>query len=217
MASLSQCPKGHFFDRDIYSSCPYCSGESRKVDKTPNNDIGYTIPLSTPSDGNFGFSGGISTVPVETETQRTTGGTVPPWEEDRDDVTFIIKPIDGEGTGKKDRFVVGWLAAIDGPYKGKSFELHSGYNRVGREEGDLKLDKDKTISRSNHFRIVYDAEDNHFLFFAGESDNYPRVNGEKKYGGERAELHPYSEIRAGESVFLFVPLCSEQFQWGEQG
>lgn len=212
MASLSQCPNGHFFDRDIYSSCPYCSGESRKVDRIPDQDVGYTVPLSTPTEGGVGYSGGISTVPLETSSQRGGGETVPPWE-DEDTITTIVKPISGEGTKKKDRFVVGWLAAIDGPYKGKSFELHSGYNRVGREEGDLKLDKDKTISRRDHFRIVYDAEDNHFLFFAGDSDNYPRVNGEKKYGGERAELRPYTEIKVGDSVFLFVPLCSEQFRW----
>lgn len=214
MASLSQCPNGHFFDRNIYSSCPYCSGESRKVDRMSDNDGGYTMALSTPSSGVSGTVGGISTAPVETS--GNTGETVPPWEDEEDTRTTIVKPINGEGTENNERFVVGWLAAVDGPYKGKSFELHSGYNRVGRVEGDLKLEKDKTISRSNHFRIVYDAEDNRFLFFAGDSDNYPRVNGEKKYGGERAELRAYSEIKAGESVFLFIPLCSEQFRWGEQ-
>ena len=212
MAALSQCPNGHFFDRDMYSSCPYCSDESRKVDRTAGNDGGYTMMLSTPS----GTAGGIPTAPAETVSQGNTGATVPPWEDEDDSRTTIVKPIDGEGKGNNERFVVGWLAAVDGPYKGKSFELHSGYNRVGRVEGDLKLEKDKTISRSNHFRIVYDAEDNRFIFFAGDSDNYPRVNGEKKYGGEKAELHPYSEIKAGESVFLFIPLCSEQFRWAGQ-
>ena len=212
MASLSQCPNGHFFDHDIYPSCPYCSGESRKVDRMPQNDVGYTVPLSKPTSGNVGYSGGIDTVPLDNPPEGSARVTVPPWEDD-DNATVFVKQIAGEGTGKKDRFVVGWLAAIDGPYKGKSFELHSGYNRVGREEGDLKLDKDKTISRRDHFRIVYDAEDNRFLFFAGDSDNYPRVNGEKKYGGEKAALHPYSEIKAGDSVFLFIPLCSDQFRW----
>ena len=204
MASLSQCPNGHFFDRDIYSSCPYCDGKSQKVDRVGGNDGTYTVPLSGPASGPSGASSGIPTAPVDTISQGNSGKTVPP--DESDNITIPVSPC---GT----KFVVGWLAAIEGPYKGKSFELHSGYNRVGRKEGDIRLEKDNTISRSNHFRIVYDAEDNNFLFFAGESDNYPRVNDEKKYAGERAELKPYSEIKAGESKFLFVPLCSDGFRW----
>ena len=210
MASLSQCPNGHFFDRSIYSSCPYCDGLSGKVDRFNNNDGGYTVPLSASTSGTSTVPGGISTVPVDTPSQSTGGNTVPP--DDGPHTVPVIHP-KGEEPSNAGRFVVGWLAAIDGPYKGRSFELHSGYNRIGREEGDIRLGKDQTISGSNHFRIVYDAEDNRFLFFAGESDNYPRVNGDKKYANERAELKPYSEIQAGESKFLFVPLCSDLFKW----
>lgn len=213
MASLSQCPNGHFFDRSIYSSCPYCDGMSGKVDRSNDRDGGYTVPLSMSTPGASTVPGGINTVSVETESQNTGGETVPPWVTEDNTRTTIVKPIeDGKPQGG-DRFVVGWLAAVDGPYKGRSFELHSGYNEVGKKEGDIKLEKDSTISRVNHFRIVYDAEDNRFLFFAGKSENYPRVNGEKKYDGEKAELKPYAEIQAGESKFLFVPLCSDLFKW----
>ena len=210
MASLSQCPNGHFFDRDIYSSCPYCDGKSQKVDRVGGYDGTYTVPLSGPASGTSGASSGIPTAPVDTISQGNSRDTVPP---PKSDITIPVNFFGDEKSDGGTKFVVGWLAAIEGPYKGKSFELHSGYNRVGRKEGDIRLEKDNTISRSNHFRIVYDAEDNNFLFFAGESDNYPRVNDEKKYAGERAELKPYSEIKAGESKFLFVPLCSDLFKW----
>ncbi len=209
---VSQCPNGHFFDRSIYSSCPYCDGWSGTVDRSNDRDGGYTVSLSASTSGASTVPGGIDTVSVETVSQNTGGNTVPPVEPD-DGITTIVKPPEGEKTSGGGRFVVGWLAAVDGPYKGRSFELHSGYNRVGRKEGDIRLEKDSSISRGNHFRIVYDAEDNRFMFFAGESENYPRVNGEKKYAGERAELKPYAEIQAGESKFLFVPLCSDLFKW----
>lgn len=54
MADFSQCPSGHFFDRDIYPSCPYCNGESHTVDRLPDNIGGYVMPLLTlpdPEDG----------------------------------------------------------------------------------------------------------------------------------------------------------------------
>ena len=199
MSSLSQCANGHFYDSDIYPSCPYCNDMSVRVESgTATKPLMVSIP----------------TEPVKTETKP---GTVPPAEFEDDGKTTIVKNGDGGESNEGVRYVVGWLAAIDGPYKGKSFELHYGYNRVGRKEGDIKLEKDGTISRADHFRIVYDEEDNIFLFFAGDSDNYPRVNGQKRYGGERAELKPYSRIDAGNSKFMFVPLCTDEFSWVDQG
>ena len=115
------------------------------------------------------------------------------------------------------KHVVGWLVAIEGPYRGKSFELHVGYNTIGRREGDIKLEKDYTVAGRDCCRIVYDEEDNRFIFFSGMSDNYPRVNGEKKYPGERADLKPYDTIKIGESSFHFIPYCSENIKWGMNG
>ena len=122
--------------------------------------------------------------------------------------------IGGDGKTEDDtKFVVGWLVAIEGPYRGQSFELHNGYSFIGREKGDIVLKKDKLVSGEKNISTVYDSENNCFYVAAGESRNVAHFNGKALLFGMSKEMNAYDSLKVGKSKFLFVPFCSEHFNW----
>lgn len=112
-----------------------------------------------------------------------------------------------------ERYVVGWLVAVEGPYIGRSFEIYSGNSFIGRDEGEIILKKDKAVSRSKNANTIYDDRENCFYLSAGQSTNLVRVNNKLLPSSSTIGLNPYDLIEIGTSKFRFVPFCSEQFQW----
>lgn len=145
------------------------------------------------------------------------GDTVPP--EDYAGKTTIVRPIFTEqrtDSDKKDepqQMVVGWLVAVEGPYCGKSFELHHGYTYIGRQKGDILLSKDSAVSGEKHASILYSVKNNRFKVGAGQSTNVVYLNDDELYAGSNADLKPYDQIEIGTSKFRFVPFCNDQFKW----
>ena len=111
--------------------------------------------------------------------------------------------------------VVGWIVCVKGPYYGQSFALHSGRNKMGRSQDfDVRLLNDESVSRSCVAVIMFDAKASTFSIISGDSDSLCYVNGEALY--ERKVLVGYEQIELGDSernMFVFVPLCGEQFSW----
>lgn len=64
MPNLQKCSQGHFYDADLFSTCPYCPSGSGKTDKTDTSpeDPGKTIPVNNESQTNY--TGPGKTVPV---------------------------------------------------------------------------------------------------------------------------------------------------------
>lgn len=44
MPDLKKCPRGHFYDSDLFSVCPYCPSESVRSDSAPD-DQDKTVPV----------------------------------------------------------------------------------------------------------------------------------------------------------------------------
>ena len=209
MASLQQCSNGHYYDPSIHPSCPYCSNASASVDRSvridyPASVADYDFPTAPPVKGNS-----------------DAGNTVPP--QDYSSHTVPVMPRrknDDSETGKEDNdpqwLVVGWLVAVEGPYRGKSFEIHHGNTYIGREEGDIILRKDKAVSGSRQANTVYEERKNRFLLVAGQSTNLVYVDDELLPNSSNVELKPYSSIELGKSKFLFVPFCTDQFKWSDE-
>lgn len=111
--------------------------------------------------------------------------------------------------------VTGWLVSVKGVYFGRSFELKSGKNKIGRSHDmDVKLLNDESVSRSSAAVIVFDSKQQEFSILPGESDWLCYVNGKALY--ERVVLNGYEEIEFGDSEnnkYMFVPFCGKQFQW----
>ena len=111
--------------------------------------------------------------------------------------------------------VVGWLVCVEGEYKGKDFRLKSDINFIGRSPRfDVNLEKDLSVSRDVHIKVVFEPKSGKFLVTPGESKELAYLNGDVVL--ERRELQAYDTISLGESKLLFVPLCSDKFSWEEK-
>ena len=108
--------------------------------------------------------------------------------------------------------VVGWLVCVEGPQKGQDYRLHGDNNYIGRDPGmDVCIQGDDTISRERHALVTYDFETKTFYLTPKDGRSNPRVNGKPVM--TTVELQAYDKIQLGQTVLLFLPLCSERFEW----
>lgn len=111
--------------------------------------------------------------------------------------------------------VVGWLVGVKGKCFGQSFPIRDGKNKIGRSaDMEVSLLNDDSVSRSCEAMIVYDSRSNAFHILPGESGSLGYVDNEPLY--ERMMLKGMEEIEFGNSgrnKYIFVPLCSDSFQW----
>ena len=49
----------------------------------------------------------------------------------------------------------GWLVAVEGPCRGTDYRIHTGYNYIGREAGDICIRGDSTISAQRDANVTY--------------------------------------------------------------
>jgi pSer/pThr/pTyr-binding forkhead associated (FHA) protein len=110
--------------------------------------------------------------------------------------------------------VVGWLVCIEGNDRGRDFRLHAGYNSIGKNpENDVSIPSDHTISRDRHAVIAYDQEENLYFFAPANGVNLLRLNG--KVLMSPSEIKANDILTIGKSKLMFIPLCSDKFQWGK--
>ena len=111
--------------------------------------------------------------------------------------------------------VVGWLACVEGPSRGKSYTIRGGINAIGRgDRMDITITGDRTISMENHAKVSYSDRNNRFNLLPGDGRNIVYLNGEEVFGP--MPLKAYDLIDFGETKLLFVPLCGEQFTWKKE-
>ena len=111
--------------------------------------------------------------------------------------------------------VVGWLACVAGPSRGKSYTIRGGVNAIGRSERmDIVITGDLKISSENHAKISYSDKHNRFNLLPGEGRNIVYLNDEEVF--TPMPLKAYDLIDFGETKLLFVPLCGEKFTWEDK-
>ncbi|MDU8943347.1 FHA domain-containing protein [Ovoidimarina sediminis] len=118
-----------------------------------------------------------------------------------------------EGRATAPTFPVGWLIVVKGPGRGACFTLSAGASKIGRgEDQAVRLDfGDTSISRDNHAVVAYDDESKQFFIGHGGKANLVRLNDMPVLSTET--LNDGDVIRIGETVLLFVALCSDAFSW----
>ena len=109
--------------------------------------------------------------------------------------------------------VVGWLAVVEGPGKGRALQLGYGSNPIGRgRTARVSLDfGDNQVSRGGHAIVTYDPRGRKFSVQHGGGTNLT-------YLGDQPVLIPkelpaLSHISIGATVLRFVPLCGDAFDW----
>ncbi|MCM1087136.1 MAG: FHA domain-containing protein [Muribaculaceae bacterium] len=209
-----ECEKGHIYDADMYSSCPYC-GNFQTVDfgGMPVGEGGVTMPGGVPvGQGGVTMPGGSS---MYNSMQRSViddeSKTLPPRGygmrvDAENKTTGMLKSYKGVEP------VVGWLVCIEGSSKGKDYRLYGRINSIGRSEKmDVCIRGDSGITRDVHVKIGYDPKNNRFHIIPGNGANNTYVNDEPVY--VQIKLNAYDVIEMGATKLLFIPLCGEKFSW----
>lgn len=224
------CGKGHYYDPDMYKSCPQCAREkggrsgfatddlaaTEPIRDTPGmggaisvDDIAATMPLdgpaTAPNPGNISadpFSTTYFQDPASNSAVDSYGPTMP------------VSPVrDASGSQAGPMLpVVGWLVCVEGPSKGRDYRIHSQYNSIGRARHmDICIEGDNTITAECAATLAYDDREKLFFFDRDKSKNIVRVNGRVVMGS--TELHAFDELTIGSTTLVFVPLCGERFDW----
>lgn len=110
-------------------------------------------------------------------------------------------------------YCVGWLLAVSGPNKGRSYELHACQNHIGRgEECNVRIVADPAISR-HQVVIVYDNVENEYAIYSDRGTAITRVNGRRLTSSE-VPLSTGDVIDLStHTTLIFVPACGDKFRW----
>ena len=185
MEALTRCDNGHYYDSKKHSSCPFCGVQNLDI------DIQKTVAKRPETyEGDIGI----------TRPMMVTGGA----EEGRT-VGIFRKQLGIDP-------VVGWLVSIKGSEKGQDYRITSEKNFIGRSQKmDICISGDETISRENHAVISFNPKNNSFRLYPGDSKGLVYLNDEEVITPEL--LKPFDIIELGQTQLMFVPFCSDRFQW----
>lgn len=86
--------------------------------------------------------------------------------------------------------VVGWLVAIEGLCRGTDYRIHTGYNYIGRETGDISIHGDNTISAERDANVIYVPQIKKYFIVHELGKNVLLVNDMPVIGGS-VEFHNY--------------------------
>lgn len=193
---MKRCNRGHFYDGEKFSKCPYCQGTNGTVDQTIPGTVAEptAAPVSMPATSPASMEDINSFSTIDNGEGKTIG---------------IFKKSSNHDP------VVGWLVGIKGKHYGESFTLKTGRNFIGRgRDMDVVLSADESVSRNKHAVLLYDPKANQFFIQPGESRELTYLNEDVLL--ESKLLHPHDRICLGNSELLFIPLCSSEFRWEDE-
>lgn len=213
--SMTTCPNGHPYDSARYASCPIC-GSSVSGGFSPTEPIGGASGSFSPTEPiGGGFTPGGAAPGGFTPTEPIMGGnfnapgTFPDSPDPFGDPTLPGGALRREGDFTEP--VVGWLVCIEGPMRGVDYRVHAGYNYIGRDSGDIRIQGDKQISRQRHAMIAFDSTELTYFVGPAAGHNLIKVNGKTVLNA--VEITNYDVISIGSTKLIFVALCSEKFAW----
>ena len=188
--NIVKCERGHYYDADVFESCPHCIKED-------NGQNGQSNTMEI-----------ITDYPVpKTEKNMDDRKTQGIWSGKNENMPASKENID---------LVVGWLVCVDGMLRGKSFELYAKKNFIGRAEGDpyqkIVL-PDPSVSRRRHGAVTYDPQSGNYIVMAGESRELVYKNDELVLSSDF--LKPYDKLTIGKVNLIFIPFCGENYIWSE--
>lgn len=188
---LKKCENGHFYNGDKYKQCPHCglSKIQKNVTVDLNEAKGTEILFEeTNSMNNSNFD---NVLPKSEQKS---------FLQDDERTVFVYEA----------EKVVGWLVCVEGEHYGEDFRLKAGKNYIGRgRDMDIVLDKSRTVSRYQHAVISY--ENKEFRLSFCDSQKEIKLNGEKVIDSHL--LSYFDFIKIGSVSLIFIPFCSEKFDW----
>lgn len=232
---IIRCSNGHFYDSSVYHTCPRCEQERNGAgsmfigtdfarDSFDNNGSASFSPtggfMQTEAFQEGGFTPTQPADSTNGSAQRTTSAypkTEPANNGFAMPKTEPVGPIfnvSGPGAAQAAPItpVVGWIVCIEGPTKGRDYHIFARNNFIGRSKNmDISIPEDPTISGENSALIGYHDPSKSFFFGLVSGHNMVTINDEVVFRPER--IKAYDILGIGNSKFVFVPLCGEQFDW----
>ena len=189
---LTRCSRGHFYDAERFTECPYCNGSEAK-------DFTETVAYEEETDQDM-----METTSKEDVKAKLIDVTL---KDDQKTISYYNQMIGSEP-------VVGWLVCISGKHFGEDFRLSGGKNFIGRStDMDVALTGEKSISRERHCIILYEPKQNIFMIQPGDSRELSYLNDKVILQAE--QIKAYDVISLGDTKLMFIPFCGDQFKWEE--
>jgi len=196
------CNNGHYYDADKYSTCPYCANGAGADIPTVRTVVAGGAPGSADTEKTaiYGMAG--TGADSGEKTVYMGGGS-----------SGAAEPAAAEPASAEPILLSGWLAIISEQGRGQSYTLTFGMNNLGRsEENHVAIrNGDQSISRHKHATIIYDYDNNIFYIKHGEGQFLTYLNGEVLL--DTKQLHANDRIKLGSTELIFIPLCSDKFNW----
>ena len=208
-----KCANNHFFNAAVHSVCPICGSPAA------DSRLGGFMPPANPGMGAAPL-GGMGSFPHTEPPQaaapvapQSIAGPANSWGAPGGVNPFSAPTVIGGdlAAGGKVDPVVGWLVCIEGPLRGTAWNLHAGYNYIGRETGDINHQGDSQISREKHATVAYYDKNRTYYVGPAEGRNIIELNGEPVFSS--TQLSSRDVIKIGTTRLMFVPLCGEEFTW----
>lgn len=180
-------------DKDIADEGISEADETEKINSTPS------VPHNAPAESGGGLAAAIKKVSANSE-----GKTMSYFDS--------AKKTSAKEENRHIDPVAGWLVCIAGAHFGASFNIAAGMNSIGRSDSNrIVLDMDNSVSRDKHAFVTYEPRKRRFFVKPGDSSGLTYVNDE--YITESIEIKSMDVIELGNSKFILVPLCGENFTW----
>ena len=202
--NLIRCEKGHYYDGDKFSTCPHCAPneDDRDVTVSIEHELGETgrrtEKTTTKRD---------ETLSLKDALQAATKSIA--MEDEEEDMEKTIRFYDNEEGVEP---CVGWLVGINGEVCGKSFNLVSGKNFIGRSRDmDVVLANDNKVSRNKHAIVIYEPKSRMFIAQPGESKELFYLNDEVVLNNQQMKKNDILLI--GNTKLMLIPCCDELFCW----
>lgn len=198
--NLTKCSNGHYYDGDQFAECPHCNGKKETITIAGEDPV----PVSS-----------VKIEPFTLSTPIGVGRVTEPPTGVRKQTVNQEKTVGYYFAETKSEPVVGWLVCLKGREFGKSFNLKSGRNFIGRNDtvNDIVIRGDKGISREKHAILIYDPKSRQFMVQPGISSELFYVNEEVVL-----QVMPIKDkdiIQLGSTKMMFVPCCGEDFTWDD--
>ena len=108
--------------------------------------------------------------------------------------------------------VIGWLVAIKGVHKGRSYEVKQGRNFIGRSTAmDICLSGNSKISRDRHAIITYDPRSKKCFLQPDETRDLIYINDELLFGPMPMKHNDI--IVLADEEFVFLALQCDKADW----
>ncbi|MBP2239872.1 hypothetical protein J2Z40_000425 [Cytobacillus eiseniae] len=189
---MKRCTNGHYYDETKHSLCPHCGVN---IDL----NLGMTMPKrphGEDANPNAEIGKTVAKLPEGKRDQSNDGKTV-----------AVIRKKMGIDP------IVGWFVCIEGADKGKDYKIRSERNFIGRSDKmDIRIAGDEAISRENHAIVSYSPKKRLFRIYPGDSRGLVYLNDEEVIKAD--ELQRYDIVEIGKTKLMFIPFCSDQFDWG---